>query len=241
MRRPAATALSFVLLLAAACTLNNSSTTPGGASSADLSRCKNGCDKMKFFKCNSADEQARCYDDCNTASASQIELFVGCAESSICDPACRTKVQAPDKKPSGASASTCTQACDKLATCSLIRVGDKAGCEAQCQKSAYQFQIDCVNNNVCADIQKTCGGTEGGGTSSGGTSSGGTSSGGTGDATACQTECDQLHFFDCIDANAFAACRAKCTTATTTRDTFVSCARTSGVDCSKGRACLANL
>ncbi len=235
MRRLAFGALSFVCLIAA-CTLNNSSATPGGASSEDLSRCKSGCDKMKFFNCNSAGEQARCYDDCNAASASQIELFVGCAESSICDPACRTKVQAPNTKPTGATASTCTQACDKLASCSVIKVGDKAACEAQCTKSAYQFQIDCVNNNACGDLQKTCGGTEGSGTSSGGTSSGGTSG-----AEACQASCDQLHFFDCIDANALAACRTKCTTATSTRDTFVSCARTSGGDCKKGQACLGTL
>lgn len=220
-----------------ACT--ETSESAGGASSADVSRCKGGCDKMKFFQCSSASEQARCYDDCNTASASQIEVFVGCAESSICDPACRTKVAPADQKPEGASVTACQSACKKLVSCSFLKVGDELACTAECQKSAYQFQIDCVNGNACGEIPKVCGNLESGGGGGGG---------GGGDAsvpdlglTECQSSCDNLHFFECIDATALASCRAKCTTAKPSRDTFVSCVRTASPDCKRATPCLDGL
>jgi len=226
-----------------ACT--ETSESAGGASAGDVSRCKGGCDKMKFFQCSSAAEQARCYDDCNTASASQIEVFVGCAESSVCDPACRTKVTPAGQKPEGASSATCQTACAKLVSCSFIKVGDRAACEAECQKSAYQFQIDCVNGNTCGDIPKACGSLESGGEGGGGGGGGGI---GTGDASApdlglmqCQSSCDNLHFFECIDAAALASCRTKCTTAKASRDTFVACVRTAGPDCKRATPCLDGL
>ena len=214
-----------------ACT--ETSESAGGASSADVGRCKGGCDKMKFFQCSSAAEQARCYDDCNTASASQIEVFVGCAESSVCDPACRTKVTPAGQKPEGASTATCQTACKKLVSCSFIKVGDASACEAE-------FQIDCVNGNTCGDIPKVCGNLESEGGGGGGA--------GTGDASApdlglvqCQSSCDSLHFFECIDASTLASCRAKCTTAKASRDTFVACARTAGPDCKRATPCLDGL
>src|SRR5262245_10581546 len=86
-------------VIAACSSTTNATPTPGSgpggpsASSQDVSRCKSSCDKMKFFGCNSAEEQARCYADCDKASASQIEVFTGCAGVSICDPACRTKIE----------------------------------------------------------------------------------------------------------------------------------------------------
>src|SRR5689334_1069419 len=84
------------LALSVACTVETTSSSPpngSGASSADVSRCKTSCDKMKFFECSSADEQARCYSDCDKASPAQIQVFTGCAENSICDPECRTTIQ----------------------------------------------------------------------------------------------------------------------------------------------------
>src|SRR5688572_29712281 len=68
----------------------------GGASANEIGSCKKSCDKMKFFDCSSADEHARCYQDCDKASSSQIDIFTGCAQNSICDPQCRTTIQPKD-------------------------------------------------------------------------------------------------------------------------------------------------
>src|SRR5262249_44723835 len=137
-----------------ACTVSTSSTpssappaSPGAASSADVDSCKHdACDKMKFFGCNSADEQAACYADCDKATASQIELFRWCGENSVCDPACRTNINPPPASGSsggsgggtsggggGANAASCGSACDKLVQCSFIPVGSKDDCVARCQ------------------------------------------------------------------------------------------------------------
>src|SRR5437867_13062510 len=67
--------------------------TLGGASPEQVSSCKRSCDKMKFFDCNSAEEQAACYSDCDKATPAQVEVFTGCADNSICDTACRTTIQ----------------------------------------------------------------------------------------------------------------------------------------------------
>ena len=64
----------------------------GGASSAQTADCKKGCDKMKFFDCSSAEEQAKCYADCDSATPQQIEVFTACAENSICDHECRKSI-----------------------------------------------------------------------------------------------------------------------------------------------------
>ena len=245
-------------LLALACTVTSTTSNPassGGASSAQIGSCKQSCDKMKFFGCNSADQQAACYSDCDQATPAQIQVFTGCADNSVCDPACRTNI-AP--KPSsgasssggtGATASSCGTACQKLVSCSLIKLGDQTGCEAECAKKAYQYQIDCVNNVTCDKIVASCGSTTGGGgggTTSGGTTSGGTTSGGL-DAgqdqfgiQVCQSACDSLNFFSCLSATEHSACRALCASSTTAkRDTFRSCADGSGSDCAKGQACYA--
>jgi hypothetical protein len=184
---------------------------------------------MKFFQCNSADEQARCYGDCDAATPSQIELFTGCADNSICDPQCRTRIQPPEKAKQGgggASASTCTEACDKLVSCSLIPVGAKQECNTECSTKGYQYQIDCVNKTACDKLKSTCGG------------GGGDDNNKTGVAS-CQAECDSLNFLECASADTHATCRAKCASADASpRDTFAACSRSSGPDCSKKKACL---
>jgi hypothetical protein len=220
---------------------SSSGASTGGATAADTSRCKRSCDKMKFFECNSADEQARCYGDCNAATPSQIEIFTGCADSSICDPQCRTTIQPKETAQSGgggASAATCSSACDKLVTCSLIPVGAKPQCNSECSSKGYQYQIDCVNKTACDKIQSVCGGgstttVEGGG---GTGTSGGTS---TTSVDGCLSECDSINFFACAPVASHATCRDHCAMASaTTRDTFTSCSRSSGVDCERKGACL---
>jgi len=217
-------------------TSGGASTT--GATAQQVSGCKEGCDKMKFFGCNSAEEQAACYEQCGKAEPSQIELFTKCAQTSICDPACRTNItpkpapDAPPVKGTGATPSSCATACDKLVTCSFIKVADKSPCVAECEKEAYQYQIDCVNNNACDKLQSTCGG--GGGGSSGG--------GETNNAAACQAQCDSLLLFECLSSTEQAGCRSTCSTATATkRDAFTSCAQLAGPECTKGKSCYSAL
>jgi hypothetical protein len=210
----------------------------GGASTQQIDACKESCNKMKFFGCNSAEQQAACFNECGSATPSQIELFTACAGTSICDPACRTNIT---PKPTGggpatgggATPSSCGTACDKLISCSFVKVGDKGACLNACQKDAYQYQIDCVNNTECGKIQSACGG----GSSSGETGT----DGGTGPDTIsiarCQNSCDQLLFQSCINAANQAACRAKCSATTgAKRDTFSSCVSVSP-SCDTGNDC----
>ncbi|MDB4942548.1 MAG: hypothetical protein JWP97_2082 [Labilithrix sp.] len=204
---------------------SGASPSTGGASGPQVDACKEACNKMKFFGCNTADEQAACYSDCGTASAAAIEVFTNCAQTSVCDPACRTNItpkpsngEAP--KGTGASQSSCGTACQKLVDCSLIKLSDNAACQSACASDAYQYQIDCINNTACDSLEKTCGG----GGSSGGGSSGGSSGGETTSVGACQVACDQLQAQSCINAADHAGCRAKCSATTTDkRDAFSTC------------------
>jgi hypothetical protein len=221
-----------------------SSNEPGSAGSAasadDIVRCKSSCDKMKFFECNSADEQARCYADCNAATPDEIQVFTGCAENSICDPQCRTTIQPKDTTKTGgggANAATCTTACDKLVSCNLIPVGAKAQCNSECTQNGYQYQIDCMNSTACASIVSTCGGSTG----STPPVSVGVDPGTTGDdpVKACLDECDQINFFDCATVAAYSDCRKECSgAAAAKRDTFTSCSKSSGAQCDRKEACL---
>jgi hypothetical protein len=255
---PLRTFAGAIVLACLACSVTSTTNSPnnpaGSTSAADVDRCKHsGCDKMKFFGCNSADEQAACYADCDKATPSQIDLFASCAENSVCDPACRTNIV---PKPSGSSSgsagtgptggtgatpSSCGTACDKLASCSFIPLGAKDQCVTECQKSAYQYQIDCVNSNACDKMKAACGDPTGG-TSSGGTSSGGIDAGNDFAIEECQSACDKLSFFSCLDAATHQACRDKCATAAANkRDGFTSCVNTSGSDCTRGRDCYSQL
>src|SRR5688572_14612768 len=96
----------------------------GRPAAAPVGPFKRYCDKMKFFDCSSAEEQARRYSDCDKATPSQVEFFSGCAGSSICDPACRTSITpaSQPKEGGGGSSSTCTSACEKLISCSFIAI-----------------------------------------------------------------------------------------------------------------------
>jgi hypothetical protein len=221
-------------------------TTSGGvaASAEQVDACKESCNKMKFFGCNSAEEQASCYDQCGKATPDQIQLFNACAGTSICDPACRTNIT-PKPAPGaaaptggGATPSSCSTACDKLVSCSLVKVGDKSKCNEVCEKEAYQYQIDCINNTVCDKMQSACGG---GGSTGGGAGGGG----GSADAASigqCQSMCDQLLFMQCLDAAGQSACRTTCSASTTPkRDSFSSCVAASAGQCPAAKECYTTL
>ncbi len=264
--RAAVLAATFGAIAACTVTSTTSGTSGGtsgssGATSEQLSRCHGGCDKMKFFQCSSAAELSRCYSDCDSAQPKAIDVFIACADNSICDPACRTNITpAPTGSSSGgsggggASASSCQTACTKLiTTCNLLPVGQMQPCLDACTKNGYQYQIDCVANTACGDIASRCGGsTTGGGSSgstSGGTSSGGSSgstSGGSGDGGAfdpglsqCQTNCDFLHTRQCLTATEQSTCRSACASVTgAKRDTFNGCAN-GAADCPAAHDCFA--
>src|SRR5262249_5444804 len=125
----------------------------------------------------------------------------------------------------------------------FIPVGAKDQCLTECQKSAYQYQIDCVNSNPCDKIKSACGDPTGG-QSGGGTGDDGGTGGidaGCDDSfkiTVCQQACDSLNFFACLDAATHQECRDLCTTAAANkRDAFTSCANGAGSDCTRGTDC----
>lgn len=225
-------------LVIGGCTVTEAGTRGiGGASAAQTSRCKESCDKMKFFTCSSASEQAACYADCDAATPAQVDIFTACAENSVCDPECRTSIQPAEKAKAGgggASAATCETACDKLVSCSLIPVGAKARCNTECSTKGYQYQIDCVNSTACGEILETCGGES--------------SSEVVDDEDSrlpedtlpdCYRECDQINFFECAPVEFHRACRDECSSASATdRDAFTSCSRSSGVNCESKLGCL---
>jgi hypothetical protein len=234
------------VLVVAGCTVtangaDGNGTSVGGATPTQTGDCKRGCDKMKFFDCSSADDLAGCYANCDSATPQQIEVFTSCAENSICDPECRTSIVPKEKATeggSGATASSCSTACDKLISCSFIPLGAKAECNTQCETKGYQYQIDCVNKNACGDIESKCGGVPSGG-EGGGSGTGTGTVPGPDPVAECQEECDSINFFDCAPVEKHSECRAKCSSATATlRDDFVTCSSSSGVDCTKKAGCL---
>jgi len=244
--------LALALALCSACSTTATVPGAGGSSSGTTTNptapsgkvdaCKEGCDKMKFFGCNSAAELSACYDDCGKASENQIDVFISCAKNSICDPQCRTSVKpapapgAPPPTGGGATPSSCTTACDKLVSCSFIKVSEKAQCVSLCEKDAYQYQIDCINNNECSKMEVACGGTgESSSSSSSSSSSGGAT---TASQAACEASCTSLHAFSCIDLGQRGQCKTRCAAVDDAeRSTFVSCVNGSTGDCVEGKTC----
>lgn len=223
------------LLLGLGCSSKTSAAagSSGGATAQEVSDCQSGCDQMKFFGCNSSGEQAACYGDCSTATPAQINLFVNCAHSSICDPSCRNDIApANPPAPPPVSASDCASACAKAIMCSIVPVGDQTGCEMECTQSAYQYQIDCVNNNACNAIPSACG------FSSSSSSDAGPPPGDAGpppdldagnlEIPICQQSCQLLLASMCIDAQTQSECNALCASNSEAQDqTFDQCVQVS--------------
>ncbi len=253
--KPSTPSLGFLLTILSGATLvmalgcsSNLAVPPGStgvASAQEISDCQNGCDQMKFFGCNSSTEQASCYSECNGATETQINLFVNCAHSAICDPTCRNDIAPPDPPaPTAVSSSDCASACTKAIACNFVPVGEQAACETACTQNAYQYQIDCVNNNACDAIQTACG--------FGSPSSGqapGQDAGPAPDLDAgntetplCQQSCQILLAVMCIDAPTQSACNALCASSSESQDqTFDQCVQVSAPapgSCTAAMACL---
>jgi hypothetical protein len=141
-------ALALSLSLSTACNL----------ASTSISSCHDSCDKMDALKCGGTSAKNQCYDDCDQATTDGISGFNGCAATAACDPSCRNKVAPFGRVPTGASADQCTQACTKLGnSCGTVALADVPVCGSNCQKDAYQFQVDCVLANDCATAKTACG------------------------------------------------------------------------------------
>jgi hypothetical protein len=245
---------------------NPGNVSTGGASSQQVDACKASCDKMKFFDCSSASEQARCYNDCNTAAPDKIEVFVACAQNSICDPDCRTGIQPPPPAPpapmpgqpqappslppgTGATAETCSAAADKLIACGALPAEAKPFLVQVCPTQIYEFQAACIANNACDKIASACGfdredidiDIEVDVPPPGG---GGGSGEGSGPnpvtVLSCQSACSQLLTQQCVNAEVHAACSERCTKADEPKsDAFAACVRASQPpECGALGACL---
>jgi len=238
--------LSLLFLACSSTTTGAGLGSTSGATSSQVSQCHTGCDQMKFFNCSTAAELSRCYDDCGSAAPSKIDAFNGCSQTSICDPQCRDIIEPPSSNGTsgattgggGVAASDCQTACDKLVkTCSFIPVGQESTCVSQCQQYGYQYQIDCVNNNQCSDIQKRCGAPGG---SSGGTGTSGGDAGTTDpNVLQCQSSCTDLKLRDCLTTDEVNTCNANCASISgPSRSTFEMCEGMSA-DCMAAHDCFA--
>ena len=116
-------------------------------------------------------------------------------------------------KPAG----TCEQVCVRAAVCGLLDDMDPAGCLPQCQSSATPSQIECMIQAPCASFLACVGAAPD-------------------TVKKCQSRCDSMSFFTCIDATELTTCRARCVSASAAlRDTFVGCGSTS--QCPQARDC----
>lgn len=123
---------------------------------AELKSCKDGCDHLKFFKCNDAQEQAACYENCGKATSSQIELFHACAMSDICDPQCSTNIKPlPDDVipvvtgtcETGLASyikDTCIASFDTVAACSSLTAIQKA------------IVVECLSKRTGCTLSSDC-------------------------------------------------------------------------------------
>jgi len=85
----------------------------GEAPSADIERCKDSCNQLKFFDCNDSAQHSACFTACEAASADDIEVFVACVQTDICDPTCiENLVETADPDPPNPDA--CVGACTAI-------------------------------------------------------------------------------------------------------------------------------
>jgi hypothetical protein len=223
------TSLSWipVLLLAASCGpgggggegggSGGSGGTGGGAgvSSRKVDDCKTSCKHQSFGGCYSAAELTACNEACGTSSDNEITVFVSCVVSSACNPQCRLKIPP-------AAAGTCQTACDKLSTCGFFSGPEKPQCADICATQP-QAHIDCLSQNICSEVEKTCG----------------TAMKATVTAvTKCVQACDGLLGDGCVPVADLTPCRARCyTSPATPRDNFAVCWRAARPFCMREYEC----
>jgi hypothetical protein len=133
---------------------------------------------------------------------------------------------------------TCTGACDKALACGLITTDKRASCVPDCVTQAPLSLVECIARTPCAELQAKCSfafdasfpdvteppfdsGQE------------------SFEVMNCQSACDSLHFFSCLDAGELATCRDLCATAPRSkRNTFYTCGEAAaGSMCANARDC----
>ena len=137
----------------------------------------------------------------------------------------------------GVYPATCAGACDKLLACGLLAEAKRASCVPDCLNAAPQALLGCIAVTACAAVPSTCSppfdaslpdvaappfdsGQE------------------EFEIMNCQSACDSLHFFDCLDAAETATCRDLCASAPgSRRNTFYMCGEGSASDCPRARDC----
>lgn len=188
----------------------------GPASAADVDRCQESCDQQKFFDCYDARLHATCYANCEEATSSQIDLFVGCVDNSVCDAECALEIEPETPAPSG---DECVSACqDYVASGCEAPIDCESGCAALGPEERVGV-VYCLGNRDGCELPDECTGYEGGGGDGG---DGG--DGGPDPVAECEAGCDDLAFFQCIQASDQANCRDLCETVDDdTREDFTAC------------------
>jgi hypothetical protein len=216
-------------------------------SEQDTSECKGACNQLKFFDCNDAADHARCFEACEVAPPSGIEVFVACVQADICDPECAAGLEGTvpsaegggeveggggeveggggEEEGGGSTEPTCTDACGEFIAAGCVPPVDCAGLCGTLSAFEQSFVVYCVERRDGCTLPEECaealpevdGGVE--------VEGGGGGEGGTDPIEQCQGACDDMEFFSCIDEAQHADCRALCTTAPAADiDTFVACA-----------------
>ena len=207
-------------------------------SAQDTSRCKESCNQLKFFNCNDAADHARCFEACESAPPSAIELFVACVQADICDPECAADLEGAvpsgegegevggggGEEEGGGETTTCADACGEFIAAGCVQPVDCAGFCGTLTELEQSFVVYCVERRDGCELPEECADALGGEGGSVEEEGGG---GGTGPdpVEQCQGACDDMELFMCIDEQQHADCRTLCTTASTEDiDTFVACA-----------------
>lgn len=241
-------ALGVFLLLACDATGGGDGSGGGGASNGggegampseqDTSECKDACNQLKLFECNDAADHARCFEACEVAPPSAIEVFAACVRTDICDPDCTAGLFGTvppaggtgggEEEGGGVGEPTCTDACGEFIAAGCVSPVDCAGLCGTLSAFEQSFVVYCVERRDGCTLPEECAEAlpDGGGGVEGEGGGGGGGGGGVAEPVeTCQSACDDMEFFACIDAIQHADCRALCTTAPAADiDTFVACA-----------------
>jgi hypothetical protein len=135
-------------------------------------------------------------------------------------------------------AATCAGTCDKVIACGLLTSEKRAPCVSDCITQAPQSLLECIARTPCATLVSTCS-VPLPDASFFDTSPPEFDSGQEGfEIMNCQSACDSVHFFSCIDAGELATCRDLCETAPKSkRNTFYTCGEGAGGNCPNARDC----
>ncbi|GAC1544455.1 MAG: hypothetical protein NVS3B10_08610 [Polyangiales bacterium] len=146
-------------------------------------------------------------------------------------------VATADAPGSGSFPPTCAGACDKVFACGLLSTAQRASCVPDCVTHAPLSLVECIARTPCPMLQATC--SVAFDASLPDTSLPPFDSGQEEfEIMNCQSACDSLHFFSCVDAAELTTCRDLCTTAPRSkRNTFYSCGEAAGGNCPNARDC----